>query len=64
MDTGADVSISPPTDRIAHPANYLYAANSTLTKIATVTVVIADVTKPIIGATFLYEYEYAALSEW
>jgi cleavage and polyadenylation specificity factor subunit 1 len=71
VDTGADFSILPPTDRSSETTNKLYAANGTPiktfgTKIASLNFglnknmswqfIIADVTKPIIGADFLHAY--------
>lgn len=72
IDSGADFSVIPPTNRNTPHQMLMYAANGSPikcygTKIISVDLglrrqmtwefVIADVTKPIIGADFLYEYD-------
>lgn len=72
IDSGADFSVIPPKNRNAPHQNILYAANGTPIKIYGTKIIsidfgfrrqmdwefiIADVTKPIIGADFLYEYD-------
>lgn len=71
IDTGADFSVIPPTNRNASYQNTLYAANGTPIKVYGTKIisidfglrrqmdwefVIADVTKPIIGADFLFAF--------
>lgn len=71
IDCGADFSVIPPTNRNAPHVSLLYAANGSPikvygTKLITIDFglrrkmvwefIIADVTKPIIGADFLHEY--------
>lgn len=72
IDTGADFSVLPPTNRDVPHSYNLYAANGTPIKTYGTKVIsvdfglrrkmdweflIADVTKPIIGVDFLHEYD-------
>lgn len=72
IDTGADFSVFPPTDRNNVQTNNLFAANGTPIKTYGTKVIpvdlglrrsmnfeflLADVTKPIIGVDFLHKYD-------